>query len=64
MEVKQILSTEQEAAKAANLSARTLFNLRRSGDLPSVRVGTKCLRYRVSDIEALAAKFLVTKATK
>lgn len=60
MEVKQILLTEQEAAKATGLSARTLFALRQSGDLPFVRVGSKSIRYRVADIEAMAAKFLST----
>ena len=64
MEVKQILLTEQEAAKATGLSARTLFSLRQSGDLPFVRVGAKCIRYRVCDIEAMAAKFLTTTASK
>lgn len=64
MEVKEILLTEQQAAKAANLSPRTLFSLRQSGDLPFVRFGAKCIRYRVSDIEALAAKFLVTTTSK
>lgn len=62
--VKQVLLTERQAAEAANLSPRTLFNLRQSGDLPFVRVGAKCIRYRVSDIEALAAKFLVTVPAK
>jgi predicted DNA-binding transcriptional regulator AlpA len=64
MEVKEILLTEPQAAKASNLSPRTLFSLRKSGELPFVRIGTKCIRYRVSDIEALAAKFLVTTTSK
>ena len=64
MEVEEILLTEQQAAKAANLSPRTLFSLRQSGDLPFVRIGAKCIRYRVSDIKAMAAKFLVTTTTK
>lgn len=59
----KILLTESEAAKATGLSPRTLFSLRQKGQLPFVRVGTKCIRYRVADIEAMAAKFLSTTAS-
>ena len=62
MEIEEVLLTEHEAAKAAKLSTRTLFNLRQSGDLAYVKIGAKCIRYRVSDIKGLAAKFLVTTA--
>ena len=64
MEVKQILLTEPEAAKATGLSTRTLFSLRQSGKLPFVRVGAKAIRYRVADLEAMAAAFLSTTASK
>lgn len=60
----KILLTESEAAKATGLSARTLFTLRQKGELPFVRVGTKCIRYRVTDIESMAARLLSTTASK
>ena len=48
-----VLVTLKEAAKLLAISERTLWQLQADGRLPSVRIG-RCLRFRVSDIEAFA----------
>lgn len=44
-----VLLTEIEAAKMLAVSARTVWGLRNSGEIPFVRVG-RCVRYLVTDL--------------
>lgn len=51
-----ILLDERGAASALGLTPRTLQNWRWNGDgPPHVRISSRCVRYRVSDLEAWAA---------
>ncbi len=49
-----ILLTEREAARVLRLSTRTLLTLRKTGQLPFVRVGA-AVRYRAASLEKWAA---------
>jgi predicted DNA-binding transcriptional regulator AlpA len=56
--------TTKDAAQALALSVRTLERLRLSGLGPRyVKVG-KCVRYRVSDIEAFVASRVITSTSE
>jgi excisionase family DNA binding protein len=46
-----VLLSSRDAAKLLAVSERTLFDLARSGALEKVRIGTRGVRYRKSDIE-------------
>lgn len=48
--MKQVLLNIRQAAEALAVSERTIFNLTKSGDLPSVRIG-RSVRYRMKDLE-------------
>ena len=48
--ISPLLVDEKTAAKLLCVSIRTLFNLRRDGALPFVRLGA-AIRYRVEAIE-------------
>ena len=52
--VLPILVTEAEAARLLGCSDRTVFALRKSGQLPFVRVTEKAVRYRLADLKAWA----------
>lgn len=44
------LITAQEAAEQLGVTTRTLFTLRKRGELNAVKIGTR-LRFKVSDLE-------------
>ena len=46
-----------EAARALGVSPRTLFTWTKSGDIPSIKVGS-CVLYRVVDIERWLADLI------
>jgi len=48
--IDSIVLTEKEAAAALKLSVKTLFNLRRAGALPYVRIGSR-ICYTRADLE-------------
>jgi predicted DNA-binding transcriptional regulator AlpA len=58
------LLTTEDVAEIAGLSPETLAQWRwLKKEIPYVRLGTKCVRYRQSDIDAWLAKRLVSVAT-
>jgi excisionase family DNA binding protein len=48
------LLTAKQTAKRLTISARTVFELTRTGQLPVIRIGCN-VRYALSDIEAFIA---------
>ena len=50
--IKPILWTAREAAKALNVSERTLWTLTQTGKIPAVRIGKRGIRYDPHDIQA------------
>jgi len=46
-----ILVNALEAARRLSISARKLWSLTKSGEIPSLKIG-KSVRYRVADLEA------------
>lgn len=50
-----VLLDRREAAQLLSVCLRTLHTLTSSGQLPCVRLGKRCLRYRLTDIEAFAS---------
>ncbi|MBI1304747.1 MAG: helix-turn-helix domain-containing protein [Phycisphaera sp.] len=48
------LLTAKQAAERLTISARTVFELTRTGQLPVIRIGCN-VRYALSDIEAFIA---------
>ena len=46
----KLLLTEQEAAAALGISRRTLWTLRNTRQIPSIRIG-KCVRYSVEALK-------------
>jgi excisionase family DNA binding protein len=57
------LLTTDEVAEMTGLSRETLAQWRwLKKEIPFVRLGTKCVRYRQSDIDAWLAKRLVSVA--
>jgi excisionase family DNA binding protein len=58
------LLTTDEVAEMTGLSRETLAQWRwLKKEIPFVRLGTKCVRYRQSDIDAWLTKRLVSVAT-
>ena len=56
-----ILVDERQAAGMLQLAPRTLQQWRRAGEgPPHVRISSRCVRYRVSDLEVWAAERLRT----
>ncbi|MQA92561.1 MAG: helix-turn-helix domain-containing protein [Gemmatimonas sp.] len=54
-----VLLSERDAAAALGLTPRTLQEWRRrGGGPPYVRISSRCLRYRVADLEEWAAERL------
>jgi predicted DNA-binding transcriptional regulator AlpA len=54
--ITPILLASADAAAALGISPRMLWAITAPrGDLPSVRLGPKCVRYRAKDLEAWAA---------
>lgn len=49
--IEELLWNEKQAAKALNVSARTLFGMRQRGEIPYVPRG-KSIRYRPEDVRA------------
>lgn len=47
----QMLLTPRDAARLLSLSERTLYSLRRRGELPAVQVG-RAVRFDVTDLRA------------
>jgi excisionase family DNA binding protein len=52
---QKILLTRREVAAALGFSERTVYELTRSGELPSVRFGDRGVRYSPAAIEAVIA---------
>lgn len=46
-----LLLTEPEAARALGCSPKTIYNLRRSGALAYVRLGSSGIRYAITDLQ-------------
>lgn len=53
--IAAILIDAREAARRLAISPRTLWQLTKDRDVPSVRIG-KCVRYRVVDLEDWARR--------
>jgi phage terminase Nu1 subunit (DNA packaging protein) len=59
--ITPIMVDERQAAAMLGMTPRTLQQWRRDGiDLPYVRVSSRCVRYRVVDLERWAAARLRT----
>lgn len=58
--IAPLLLDEREAARALGVSQRVLQDWRRTGRqlLPYVRISSRCIRYRLSDLEKFAAERL------
>jgi predicted DNA-binding transcriptional regulator AlpA len=54
--IKPILLPAKDTARTLSISERTLYSLNKSGALPCVRVGTRAVRYAMSDIERFIAE--------
>ena len=54
------LITHKEAAQILRINPLTLYELRRSGKIPYIRMGAKRIRYKVSDIEAFIEQWRVS----
>ena len=50
------LLTQQEVAKLLHVSTKTLQKLRRSGELPCIRLSHNCLRYERAEVEKFIEK--------
>lgn len=62
---KPILLDERAAAATLGLTPRTLQSWRNRGGGPAfVRVSSRCIRYRVEDLEAWAADRVRTSTSK
>lgn len=53
-----ILLTSLEAARELRMSRRGLGNLVSKGELPCVRISSRCVRFRPEDLRAFAARKL------
>jgi excisionase family DNA binding protein len=53
---KPILVDCREAARLLSISPRTLWQLTNDGEIPSLKIGAKCVRYRVVDLETWTRK--------
>jgi excisionase family DNA binding protein len=52
---EKLLITEREAAELLSVSERTLFNLRRAGEIDAVQL-RGCVRYSVAALQEYIAK--------
>ena len=52
----RLLLKPREAAQALAISERTLWDLRKSGEIPSITVGKKSIRYPVAGLERYIAE--------
>jgi excisionase family DNA binding protein len=51
-----ILVDCREAARLLSISPRTLWHLTNDGEIPSLKIGKKCVRYRLIDLDAWTQK--------
>jgi predicted DNA-binding transcriptional regulator AlpA len=63
MQNNPLLISERDAAKALGLCAKSLYLLRRRGELPYVLVGSRVL-YRPADLENWIAQRVQTGGVK
>ena len=62
MDVKQdqgpvrLLLSSKQAAQALAISERTLWDLRKNGEIPSITVGKKSIRFPVAGLERYIAE--------
>jgi excisionase family DNA binding protein len=56
-----ILVDSREAARLLSISPRKLWELTKSGEIPSLRIG-RAVRYRMADIEAWTERQAATAA--
>lgn len=52
----RLLLSPKEAAQALAISERTLWDLRKNGEIPSITVGKKSIRYPVAGLERYIAE--------
>ncbi len=50
--LEPMLLTTSQAAKVLTVSARTLYSLTKSGQIPAVKLGVRGLRYDPADLRA------------
>jgi len=50
--VAPLLVDERTAARLLGVSPRTIWAMANRGDLPRVRIGKRCVRFRVADLQA------------
>lgn len=55
-EIPVLLLTSREAAKAMNISERTLWTLTQAGEIPRVPFGSRGYRYDPEDLKAWIAR--------
>ena len=53
---QKLLLNRREAAHVLGVSERTLFELTKSGEIPSVRLGDRSVRYSVTALETRIAE--------
>ncbi|MFK7738252.1 MAG: helix-turn-helix transcriptional regulator, partial [Pirellulaceae bacterium] len=56
------LLNTRETASRLNISERTLWDLRQSGDIEHVIIGKRSVRYRESEVERFIAESQPSKA--
>lgn len=49
------LLTEKQAAERLRVCTKTLYNMRRRGEIPFVRLKGRVIRYRIQDLDAFIA---------
>ncbi len=50
-QVDQILVNESQAAKLLGICGKSVYNLRKSGQLPFVQINSSTIRYRVDALQ-------------
>jgi predicted DNA-binding transcriptional regulator AlpA len=51
-----VLLRNRDAARSLAISERLLWSLTARGEIPCVRISRRCVRYRVEDLAAWAAR--------
>ena len=58
------LLTSKEVAQKFKLGVETITKLRKSGQLPAIRLGQNTIRFRQSDVEEFLASHVAQTPTK
>lgn len=64
MRVTDRLLTTREVADRLSFSTETVLRKWRAGEIPGYRLGSNCLRFRDSDVEAWLAARLVSSGSE